>query len=78
MARIVVGSPNLTQPLLLYPGLEPAMLEQHRQSFICKWYKDGNKSWYKNTVFILTETSKPRLHKEDFYCMYNIIAKSQV
>jgi hypothetical protein len=21
MARIVVGSPNLTQPLLLYPGL---------------------------------------------------------
>jgi hypothetical protein len=30
MARIVVGSPNLTQPLLLYPGLGPAMLEQHR------------------------------------------------
>jgi hypothetical protein len=32
MARIVVGSPNLTQPLLLYPGLGPAMLEQHRRS----------------------------------------------
>jgi hypothetical protein len=32
MARIVVGSPNLTQPLLLYPGLRPAMLEQHRRS----------------------------------------------
>jgi hypothetical protein len=31
MARIVVGSPNLTQ-LLLYPGLGPAMLEQHRRS----------------------------------------------
>jgi hypothetical protein len=30
MAKIVVGSPNLTQPLLLYPGLGPAMLEQHR------------------------------------------------
>jgi hypothetical protein len=34
MARIVVGSPNLTQPLLLYPGLGPAMLEQHRWSFL--------------------------------------------
>jgi hypothetical protein len=33
MARIVVGSPNLTQPLLLYPGLGPAMLEQHRRSY---------------------------------------------
>jgi hypothetical protein len=32
MARIVVGSPNLTQPLLLYPGLGPTMLEQHRRS----------------------------------------------
>jgi hypothetical protein len=32
MVRIVVGSPNLTQPLLLYPGLGPAMLEQHRRS----------------------------------------------
>jgi hypothetical protein len=32
MARIVVGSPNLTQ-LLLYPGLGPAMLEQHRRSY---------------------------------------------
>jgi hypothetical protein len=31
MARIVVGSPNLTQPLL-YLGLGPAMLEQHRLS----------------------------------------------
>jgi hypothetical protein len=27
MAKIVVGSPRLTQPLLLYPGLGPAMLE---------------------------------------------------
>jgi hypothetical protein len=36
MARIVVGSPNLTQPLLLYPGLGPAMLEQHRQSSTLK------------------------------------------
>jgi hypothetical protein len=32
MARIVVGSSNLTQPLLLYPGLGLAMLEQHRRS----------------------------------------------
>jgi hypothetical protein len=32
MARIVVGLPNLTQPLLLYLGLRPAMLEQHRRS----------------------------------------------
>jgi hypothetical protein len=32
MARIVVGSPNLTQPLLLYPGLGPPILEQHRRS----------------------------------------------
>jgi hypothetical protein len=32
MGRIVVGLSNLTQPLLLYPGLGPAMLEQHRQS----------------------------------------------
>jgi hypothetical protein len=28
MARIVVGSPNLIQPLLIYPDLGPAMLEQ--------------------------------------------------
>jgi hypothetical protein len=34
MARIVVGSPHLTQPLLLYPGLGPAMLEQHRRSLV--------------------------------------------
>jgi hypothetical protein len=27
MARIVVGSPKLTQPLLLYSGLGPAMLD---------------------------------------------------
>jgi hypothetical protein len=33
MARIVVGSPNLTQPLLLYPCLGPTMLEQHRRSY---------------------------------------------
>jgi hypothetical protein len=33
MTRIVVGSSNLTQPLLLYPGLGPAMLEQHRRSY---------------------------------------------
>jgi hypothetical protein len=34
MARIVVGLPNLTQPLLLYPGLGPAMLEQHRRNTV--------------------------------------------
>jgi hypothetical protein len=34
MAKIVVGSPSLTQPLLLYLGLGPAMLEQHRRSYI--------------------------------------------
>jgi hypothetical protein len=33
MVRIVVGSPNLTQPLLFYPGLRLAMLEQHRRSY---------------------------------------------
>jgi hypothetical protein len=33
MTRIVVGSLNLTQPLLLYPGLGPTMLEQHRRSY---------------------------------------------
>jgi hypothetical protein len=27
MAKIVVASLNLTQPLLLYPGSEPAMLD---------------------------------------------------
>jgi hypothetical protein len=27
MAKIVVGSPSLTQPLLLYPGLRQAMLD---------------------------------------------------
>jgi hypothetical protein len=32
MAKIVVGLPSLTQPLLLYLDLEPAMLEQHRRS----------------------------------------------
>jgi hypothetical protein len=36
MARIVVGSSNLTQPLLLYSGLGPAMLEQHRRSSLKK------------------------------------------
>jgi hypothetical protein len=36
MARIVVGSPNLTQPLLLYSGLGQAMLEQHRESVLPK------------------------------------------
>jgi hypothetical protein len=27
MAKIVVGSPSLTQPLLIYPSLGPAMLD---------------------------------------------------
>jgi hypothetical protein len=27
MAKIVVGSSSLTQPLLFYPGLGPAMLD---------------------------------------------------
>jgi hypothetical protein len=27
MVKIVVGSPSLTQPLLFYPGLGPAMLD---------------------------------------------------
>jgi hypothetical protein len=27
MAKIVVGSSSLTQPLLLYPGLGPSMLD---------------------------------------------------
>jgi hypothetical protein len=27
MAKIVIGLPSLTQPLLLYPGLRPAMLD---------------------------------------------------
>jgi hypothetical protein len=27
MTKIVVSSPSLTQPLLLYPGLGPAMLD---------------------------------------------------
>jgi hypothetical protein len=41
MAKIVVGSPSLTQPLLLYPGLGPAIVDniggvvrQHRQ-YLC-------------------------------------------
>jgi hypothetical protein len=42
MARIVVGSPNLTQPLLLYPGLGPAMLEQHRRSWDIYFSKKKN------------------------------------
>jgi hypothetical protein len=32
MAKMVVGLPCLTQPLLLYSGLGPVMLEQHRRS----------------------------------------------
>jgi hypothetical protein len=39
MTRIVVGSPNLTQPLLLYSSLGPTMLEQHRRS--CRPYVHG-------------------------------------
>jgi hypothetical protein len=34
MAKIVVDSSSLTQPLLLYLGLGSAMLEQHRRSFL--------------------------------------------
>jgi hypothetical protein len=33
MARIIVGSSNLTQFLLLYPGLRPAMLDS-----MVMWY----------------------------------------
>jgi hypothetical protein len=44
MAKIVVGSPSLTQPLLLYPDLGLAMLRQHRQSYegtyLSKWFYD--------------------------------------
>jgi hypothetical protein len=36
MDRIVVGSSKLTQPLLLYPSLGLAMLEQHRRSSISR------------------------------------------
>jgi hypothetical protein len=34
MAKIVVGSPNLTQLIILHPGLGLAMLEQHSRSLI--------------------------------------------
>jgi hypothetical protein len=45
MAEIVVGSPSLTQLLLLYPGLKMAMLDNiggvisrmHYQYFLCFW-----------------------------------------
>jgi hypothetical protein len=42
MAKIVVGSPSLTQPLLLYPGLGQAMLEQ-QDSIAPTTIKDNNK-----------------------------------
>jgi hypothetical protein len=34
MAKIVIGSPSLTQPVLLYPGFRPTMLQQHRWNSI--------------------------------------------
>jgi hypothetical protein len=52
MAKIVVGSPNLTQPLLLYPGLGPAMLEQHRRSLQSSIIPN-NFYWYFTLSFIM-------------------------
>jgi hypothetical protein len=51
MARIVVGSPNLTQPLLLYPGLGPAMLEQHRRSLASHL----KMNWINSKLMMLSE-----------------------
>jgi hypothetical protein len=51
MARIVVGSPNLTQPLLLYPGLGPAMLDQYRWSYSILY------KLFKNCYFSKTATN---------------------
>jgi hypothetical protein len=42
MAKIVVGSSSITQPLLLYPGLGPAMLEQHRRSDFASYAIDNS------------------------------------
>jgi hypothetical protein len=36
MAKIVVGSPSLTQSLLLYPGFGTGYVRQHRR--ICSYY----------------------------------------
>jgi hypothetical protein len=50
MSKIVVGSPSLTEPLIFYPGLGPAMLEQHRQSCLLHIQKQKRtcKSHYYN------------------------------
>jgi hypothetical protein len=59
MARIVVGSSNLTQPLL-YPGLGPAMLEQHRRSCDLDYYlhfsvKKQNEKRINLVMFIISK-----------------------
>jgi hypothetical protein len=60
MTRIVVGSPNLTQPLLLYPDLGPAMLEQHRRSYV-KYEENDNKR-YKNNYYPTTYKTPRYMH----------------
>jgi hypothetical protein len=54
MARIVVGLPNLTQPLLLYPGLGPAMLEQHRRSYVYLFTHSQNSLPSEPSVYVST------------------------
>jgi hypothetical protein len=49
MARIVVGSSNLTQLLLLYLGLGSAMLEQHRRSY--RFYNQSPQILYHISMF---------------------------
>jgi hypothetical protein len=54
MIRIVVGSPNLTQPLF-YLGLGPATLEQHRRSYKHNPFLMNNCKFIINLLDLLEE-----------------------
>jgi hypothetical protein len=63
MARIVVDSSNLTQTLLLYPGLGPAKLEQYRRSYtrvvrLIKNKKDQRHDLGLSSIFVLVICNK--------------------
>jgi hypothetical protein len=48
MAKIIVGSPSLTQLLPLYPGMGPAMLEQP-----VYYYPNGLKTALQGVIVVL-------------------------
>jgi hypothetical protein len=75
MAKIVVGLPILTQPLLLYPGLGPAMLEQHRWSYFLDFIDNIFSLFF---LMLLMSLSSGEIGIYKYVCTTELLKKKKI